>query len=70
MNKISRLSPQILNLPLEVRAEMAMKAAVEKVIEEHISLGLSLHIMRDGKVVAVPAEELRKEKEAEAARKQ
>ncbi len=43
---------------------MAMKAAVEKVIEEHIRLGLPLHIMRDGKVVAVPAEELQKEKEA------
>ena len=65
MNKISKLPPEILSLPLEVRAEMAMKEAVDKVIEEHIRLGIPLHIMRDGQVVAVSAEELRKEKESE-----
>lgn len=70
MNKISSLPPEILDLPLEVRAEMAMKAAVEKVVDEHVRLGIPLHIMRDGEVVAVSAEELRKEKEAEAALKQ
>ena len=61
MNKISTLPPEILNLPIEVRAEMAMKAAFEKVVQEHIRTGRPLHIMRDGKAVAVPAEELRKE---------
>ena len=66
MNKISTLPPEILNLPIEVRAEMAMKAAFEKVVQEHIRTGRPLHIMRDGKVVAVPAEELRKESEAVA----
>ena len=70
MNKISKLPPEILSLPLEVRAEMALKSAFEKVVEEHIRLGLPLHIMRDGQVVAVSAEELRREKEAEAALKQ
>ena len=34
MNKISKLPPEILSLPLEVRAEMAMKSAFEKVVEE------------------------------------
>lgn len=51
--------PNVLELPLEERALMAMKAAVEKAIEEHAREGLPLYIWRDGKVVAVPAEELR-----------
>ena len=49
----------ILDLPLEERALMALQAAVGKVIEEHIREGLPLYIWRDGKVVAVPPEELR-----------
>lgn len=49
----------VLDLPLLERAEMAMKAAMEKVVEEHIREELPLYIWRDGKVVAVPAEELR-----------
>jgi hypothetical protein len=48
----------ILDLPLEERALMALQAAVEKVIEEQIREGLPLYIWRDCKVVAVPAEEL------------
>ncbi|MGC1483081.1 MAG: hypothetical protein WA789_04745 [Candidatus Acidiferrum sp.] len=49
----------VFELPLLERAEMAMKAAMERVIEEHIREGLPLYIWRDGKVVAVPPEELR-----------
>jgi hypothetical protein len=52
-------SQNVLELPLLERAEMAMKAAMEQVIEEHIREGLPLYIWRDGKVVAVPPEELR-----------
>jgi hypothetical protein len=52
-------SPSILDLPLEERALMALKAAVKKVVEEHAREGLPLYIWRDGKVVAVPPEELR-----------
>jgi hypothetical protein len=37
-----------------------LKAAVEKVINEHAREGLPLYTWRDGKVVAVPAEEFRK----------
>jgi hypothetical protein len=51
--------PNILDLPLLDRAAMAMKAAVEKVVEEHAREGRPLYIWRDGKVVAVPTEELR-----------
>jgi hypothetical protein len=49
----------ILDLPLEERALMALQDAVRGVIEDHIREGLPLYIWRDGKVVAVPPEELR-----------
>ncbi|HXY24381.1 MAG TPA: hypothetical protein VEI73_07000 [Candidatus Acidoferrum sp.] len=50
--------PNVLDLPLLDRAQMAMKAGVEKVIEEHAREGLPLYLWRDGKVIAVPAKEL------------
>ena len=50
--------PNVLDLPVLDRAQMAIKAAVEKVIEEHAREGLPLYLWRDGKVVAVQAEEL------------
>ncbi|HLY61362.1 MAG TPA: hypothetical protein VKV95_11485 [Terriglobia bacterium] len=56
---MTKLPQDILDLPLEVRAEMAMKDAVEKVIDDHIRSGRPIHIWRDGKVVEVSAEELR-----------
>jgi len=49
----------VLELPLEVRAEMALKAAVEKVIVEHARQGLPIYIWRDGKVVEMSLQELR-----------
>ncbi len=52
--------PNILELPLQERATIALKVAVKKVVEEHVREGLPLYIWRDGNVVAVPAEELRK----------
>jgi len=51
--------PNVLDLPLEQRAEMALKAAVEKVIVEHAHQGLPIYIWRDGRVVEVPPDELR-----------
>jgi len=51
--------PDVLELPILERAALAMKAAIQEVIEEHAREGLPLYIWRDGKVVAVPAEELR-----------
>jgi hypothetical protein len=52
--------PDVFELPLLERAALATQAAMEEVIEEHAREGLPLYIWRDGKVVAVPAEELRK----------
>ena len=51
----------VLELPLEQRAEMALRAAVEGVIIEHARLGLPIYIWRDGKVVELSPEELRAE---------
>jgi len=58
MSEMTKPSPDILKLPLHVRAEMALKAAVRKVIEEHIRSGRPIHIWRDGKVVALSPQEL------------
>lgn len=55
-----RVPKKILRLPLEKRAEMAFKEAVEGVIDEHARLGLPLHIWRDGKVVAISARTMRR----------
>jgi hypothetical protein len=49
----------VLELPLEERAEMALKAAVEKVIDEHAREGLPTYVWRDGRVVETSLEELR-----------
>ncbi len=49
----------VLELPLEQRAEMALKAAVEKVIVEHARQGLPIYIWREGRVVEMSLEELR-----------
>lgn len=56
---MKRASKSVLRLPLEKRAEMAFKEAVEEVIDEHARLGLPLHIWRNGKVVALSAQEVR-----------
>ncbi|PYU53756.1 MAG: hypothetical protein DMG48_00215 [Acidobacteria bacterium] len=50
----------VLELPFSERALLALRAAVENAIEEHAREGLPMYIWRDGRVVAVPAEELRK----------
>lgn len=50
----------VLDLPLNVRAEMALQAAYESAMEEHIRWNLPMHFWEDGKVVEVPVEEVRK----------
>ena len=42
---------------------MAFREAVEEVIDEHARLGLPLYIWRDGKVVGLSAQEVRKHSE-------
>jgi hypothetical protein len=49
----------ILRLPLQKRAEMALREAVNGVIDEHARLGLPLYIGRDGKVVELSPAEVR-----------
>lgn len=49
----------VLDLPLEQRAEMALKAAVEKVIVEHARAGLPIHVWRNGEVIELSPDELR-----------
>ena len=51
----------VLDLPLHVRAEMALNAAAQRAMEEHIRYNLPLHVFRDGKVVEIPVEELRRQ---------
>ena len=46
-------------LPLSRRAEMALREAVEEVIEDHIRSGRPIHVWRDGQVVEMSAQELR-----------
>jgi hypothetical protein len=57
MAKLTNPSADILRLPLHGRAEMAMKAAFEKLVRERLRDGSALYIWRDGEVVAVPPEE-------------
>lgn len=46
-----KLSQDVMQLPIEQRAEMAFKAAVAKAIGEHARLGLPIYIWRNKKVV-------------------
>jgi hypothetical protein len=55
---MKKASKQVLRLPLEKRAEMAFKEAVEEVIYEHARLGLPLHVWKNGKVVGLSAREI------------
>jgi hypothetical protein len=52
------ISKSILRLPLELRAEMAFREAVDEVIDEHARLGLPIYIGRGGKVVELSADEV------------
>jgi len=54
-----RVPKNILRLPLEKRAEMAFREAVDEVIDEHARLGLPIYIGRDGRVVELSPDEVR-----------
>jgi hypothetical protein len=56
-----KTSQNVLDLPLEDRAEMALKDAVRKLKIDHAWRGLPLYILRDGKIVEISAEQLRAE---------
>ena len=54
------MDKDIAELPLFVRAELALKAAVGKVIEEHRRTGEPLVLWRNGRVELVPPDEVEK----------
>ena len=56
---MKRTHQRILRLPMEKRAEMALREAVDEVIEEHARLGLPLYIGRNGKVVKLSPSKVR-----------
>jgi hypothetical protein len=56
---MNKPSIDVLKLPLQQRALIALREAVEDVIHEHALAGRSIFIGRDGKVAEVGPEELR-----------
>jgi hypothetical protein len=60
MAHMNKPSEDVLRLPIQKRAEIALKIAVSKAIEEHARLGLPIHVWRDGKVVEVSPKEIRR----------
>jgi hypothetical protein len=46
------------DVPLDVRAEMALKEAVAEAIAEHKRMGQPIVVWRDGQVTKVPPEEI------------
>ena len=48
---MSKPSKDVLQLPIEKRAEIAFKVAVAKAIDEHTRLGLPIYIWRNNRVV-------------------
>ena len=44
-------------MPLHKRAEIALKAAVAKALDENARLGIPNYVWRDGRVVELPLEE-------------
>ena len=49
---------ELKDIPLDVRAEMALKEAVAEAIAEHKRMGRSIVVWKDGKVVTIPPEEI------------
>ncbi len=61
---MKELPQNVLELPLHVRALMALEEAVAEVIEDHVRRGIPIYIWRDGKVVDILPEELQKRAES------
>ena len=59
MKKQQRKSMEaIRDLPLKVKAEMALKEAVAEALAEHKRQGNPIAVWRDGKAVWIPPEEI------------
>lgn len=57
---MSKPSKAVLRLPIEKRAEIAFKIAVAKAIDERARLGLPVYVWRDGRVVELSPDDVRK----------
>jgi len=55
---MKRKSKKLSDIPIEIRAEEALKEAVKEAIAEHKRTGDPIVIWRNGKTVLVPPEEL------------
>jgi hypothetical protein len=49
---------EILQLPMEKRAEMAFREAVEEVMDEHVRPHLPIYVSHCGKAVALSPQEI------------
>jgi len=49
---------ELSDIPLEIRAEEAMKKAVDRAIADHKRTGDPIVIWRNGKVVKIPAKQI------------
>ena len=56
---MSSVPQNVLDLPLEERARLALRAAVKKAIAEHARDGLPVYVWSGGRVVKLPPERLR-----------
>ena len=56
---MSNLPKKVMELPLEQRALLALKAAVKKAIAESLRKGLPVYVWSGGKVVQLPAQKSR-----------
>jgi hypothetical protein len=54
----NKIRKDVRDLPLKVKAEMALKEAVAEAIAEHKRRGNPIALWRDGKVVVIPPEEI------------
>jgi hypothetical protein len=54
---MSKPSKQILQLPMEKRALIALKVAVVRAIDEHARLGLPVYVWRNGTVAKLSRKE-------------
>jgi len=58
MKKGKRSGKDIKTLPLEIKAEMALKEAVAEAIAEHKRRGYPIVVWRSGRTVLVPPEKI------------
>jgi hypothetical protein len=49
----------VLDLPLTVRAQMALRAAYEKIVVDHAREGRPIYVWENGKVVEMSPEQLK-----------